>query len=420
MRLDNALHLTYCSNIHPGETWSEVRHNLENYLPVLKQRLSPQAPFGIGLRLSDLASQELLSQNHLKTFQTWLAEQDLYVFTMNGFPYGGFHHQRVKDGVYAPDWSTPERLEYTRRLVEILATLLPEGMEGGISTAPLSYKPWWVDDEAGREIVLSASTHQLAQLTAELISLKQNHGQLLHIDLEPEPDGLLENAAEVIHYFKHWLLPVGGAWLSETLGISKSQSEQHLRDHIQVCYDTCHFAVEYEHPQRVFEQFRSYGIKIGKGQLSAALRIEMPDDADKRQWLAVQLKPFAESTYLHQVIERHADGGLQHYLDLQQALSHFASSEAEEWRTHFHVPIFMDRYRAFQSTQADIIAFLQVLPDNRDCRHLEIETYTWDVLPPEMKLDISISIQREYEWVLDTLKRDHRFHKIALKNSSIK
>ncbi|MEM8501597.1 MAG: metabolite traffic protein EboE [Cyanobacteria bacterium P01_D01_bin.1] len=402
MKVNDALHLTYCSNIHPGETWAEVEHNLRNYLPALKQRLSPKAPFGIGLRLSDLASQEILKQDCLKQFQTWLAAEDLYVFTINGFPYGGFHHQIVKDQVYAPDWSKPERLDYTLRLVEILSACLPAGMDGGISTVPLSYKPWWIADSDARDAVFTASTQQLAQLTAKLVSLKQTKDQQIHIDLEPEPDGLLENTAEVIAYFQNWLLPAGGDWLAKALDISQAKAEQYLLEHIQICYDTCHFAVEYEQPQQVFEQLNAAGIRIGKGQLSAALRIDLPEDTEKRQWMSDQLEAFAESTYLHQVIERRADGQLQQHRDLTQVLSEFVSSDAKEWRTHFHVPIFIDRYQAFESTQADITSFLVALKNNPGCSHLEIETYTWDVLPAEMKLDMLTSIQREYEWVLET------------------
>ncbi|NEQ49522.1 MAG: metabolite traffic protein EboE [Leptolyngbya sp. SIO3F4] len=405
MRLKNGLHLTYCSNIHPGETWPEVKHNLETYLPALKQQLSPDHAFGVGLRLSNLASQELLTDSNLPQFKTWLADNNLYVFTLNGFPYGGFHHKIVKDQVYAPDWSKSERLDYTLRLVDILTALLPESIDGGISTVPLSYKPWWSDDDS-RDTVFANCTLHLAQLTARLAALREQSGQLIHLDLEPEPDGLLENATEVISYFQNWLLPQGGTWLAKQMGITKSQAERLLRDHIQVCYDTCHFAVEYETPQQVFEQFNTAGIKIGKAQLSAALRIDLPQDINERRWLVTQLEPFAESTYLHQVIERHPNGKLQHYKDLQTALPHFVNSQGQEWRTHFHVPIFIDRYQAFQSTQADITDFLKALESNPGSAHLEIETYTWDVLPPEMKLDMLTSIHREYEWVLATMSRD--------------
>lgn len=411
MNLDQSRHLTYCSNIHPGETWTEVKENLETYLPDLKQKLSPNAPFGVGLRLSDLASRELLANDHLKQLQAWLAHENLYVFTLNGFPYGSFHHQRIKDQVYAPDWSQPARLDYTLRLVQILAVLLPNGMEGSISTVPLSYKPWWINNDDAREAAFVVSTRQLVQLVAQLVLLRQRHGTFLHLNLEPEPDGLLENTADVLAYFKDWLLPLGSDRLAEEIGISKTKAEQALRDHIQICYDTCHFAVEYESPQQVFEQFQGAGIKIGKAQLSAALRIEIPDTVKRRQALITALTPFAESTYLHQVIERRLDGSLHRYTDLPLALPHLATSHAQEWRTHFHVPIFMDRYQAFESTQTDISAFLTALQHHPGCQHLEIETYTWNVLPPEMQLDISTSIQREYEWVLDNYPTHKSLHR---------
>ena len=398
---DGGFHLTYCTNIHPGERWSEVFANLEKYVPVLKARLAPGQPFGIGLRCSDVAARELLEGDALAQFQTWLTQQDLYIFTLNGFPYGGFHHQVVKDQVYAPDWSKQERLDYTLRLVKILAALLPEGIDGGISTLPLSYKPWLTGDKATRELVLRSGSMHLALVAAEMASIREETGKLLHVDLEPEPDGLIENAAEVIDFFKEWLLPIGGACLAERLGISQQLAEARLLDHVRVCYDTCHFAVEYEDPGSVFARLQAAGIRIGKIQISAAVRVILPEDS-QRSMVVERLRPFAESTYLHQVIERRLDGTFHHYPDLITALPHLEQSTAQEWRTHFHVPIFIRDYQILHSTQDDIVAVLDLLRTNHACKHLEIETYTWDVLPKEMKIDLLASIQREYEWVLAT------------------
>jgi len=395
-------HLTYCTNIHAGEAWQQVITNLQQYVPVLQARLAPQEPFGIGLRLADLAARELLAGDSLPQFQSWLTQQGLYVFTLNGFPYGGFHQQVVKDRVYAPDWSQPERLDYTLRLARILAALLPDGMDGGISTLPLSYKPWWRDDPGAREKVLEESSVHLARLTAAMIQIRRETGKLLHVDLEPEPDGLLENALEVIEFFQRWLLPVAGAYLAEHLGISRESAETALLNHVRICYDTCHFAVEYEEPASVFARFCEAGVQIGKIQLSAAIQVGLPAEVEKRHLISKRLRPFAESTYLHQVIERRADGSLHHYPDLETALPHLEASSAQEWRTHFHVPIFIQDYQILQSTQEEIVKVLELLPDH-PCQHLEIETYTWEVLPPEMKLDLLASIQREYEWVLATL-----------------
>ncbi|KJH73351.1 metabolite traffic protein EboE [Aliterella atlantica] len=397
MKIGNNLHLTYCSNIHPGEKWHEVFGNLEQYIPILRSRLSPQESFGIGLRLADVAVRELLAGDNLSCFQTWLGERNLYVFTLNGFPYGGFHNQVVKDRVYAPDWTKQERLDYTVGLAKILAVLLPQGIDGGISTLPLSYKPWWKTDKAACEQVFRDSCHHLALLTAELMKIRQQTGKFIHIDIEPEPDGLIENSLEVVEFFQEWLLPVGGAYLAEHLGMARELAEAHLLNYTQICYDTCHFAVEYEDPSQVFARFQAAGIKIGKIQLSAAIQVALNGN---RRLLLERLRPFAESTYLHQVIERWEDGSLHHYADLAAALPYLEDSPAKEWRTHFHVPIFIHDYQVLQSTQDDIVTVLNLLQNNPVCQHLEIETYTWDVLPSEMKIDLLASIQREYEWVL--------------------
>ncbi|MEH1826041.1 MAG: metabolite traffic protein EboE [Nostoc sp.] len=400
---NNNFHLTYCSNIHPGESWLDVFANLEKYIPELKSRLSPTEPFGIGLRLADIAAKQLLESNNLAQFQTWLIQQDLYVFTLNGFPFGGFHRQVVKDQVYLPDWSSEERVNYTLNLAQILATLLPEELDGGISTLPLSYKPWWEKDQATFEIVLKKSCLNIALVVVEMICIREETGKILHIDLEPEPDGLIENTSEIIDFYQNWLLPIGGNYLSEKLNIEQSLAEIKLLEHVRICYDTCHFSVEYEQPKSVFTRLQSAGIKIGKIQISAAIQVKIPAELEKRSLIVERLRPFAESTYLHQVIERRNDGTLHHYPDLITALPRLEQSLAEEWRTHFHVPIFIHDYQILQSTQDDIATVLHLLQTNNACSYLEIETYTWDVLPSEMKIDLLTSIQREYEWVLKEL-----------------
>ena len=393
------LHLTYCSNIHPGATWAEVESNLKQYLPQLKARLSPDHPFGVGLRLADIAARELLTGDNLAQFQIWLRAQDLYVFTLNGFPFGSFHHQVVKDQVYAPDWSTSERLDYTLRLIEILTVLLPSDLDGGISTLPISYKPWWQNSE-DKERVLDQSSLNLGIAIAKLAEVYQQTGKLIHIDLEPEPDGMLENTQEVIDFFQNWLLPTAGKWLQENRGIEQSVAKDWITEHIRVCYDTCHFAVEYEEPQDIIQNFKNAGIKIGKIQLSSAIKIDIPPQLAQRQAILAKISPFAESTYLHQVIAKHREGNFQHYADLSTALEYLLTTEAQEWRTHFHVPIFIPKFQLFESTQDHIVNLLTMLPNDDLGHHLEIETYTWEVLPTELKLDILTSIEREYQWVL--------------------
>ncbi|WP_242927959.1 metabolite traffic protein EboE [Pontibacter vulgaris] len=407
MLLNQAYHLSYCTNIHPGETWQEIFDNLVRYLPGIKKTLSPEKPFGIGLRLSDVASQELLEQNKLQQFRKWLDDIGLYVFTLNGFPYGGFHRQVVKDAVHQPDWTTTERAAYTIRLATILAALLPESMAGGISTSPLSYKPWYTGKPDQLEQVFYTSTAHLVQVIQALQSIKEATGKTIHIDLEPEPDGLLENTGEVIRYFQDRLLPQGIKTLMASSNLEETEAREVILEHLQLCYDVCHFALAYEEPVTAFARLKAAGIKIGKIQLSAALKVQLPPGTAARKAVAETLAPFAESTYLHQVVERSINGQLIHYTDLPLALQHIQKPEAREWRTHFHVPLFTASYNKLLSTQDDIVKVLALLQQDQITQHLEVETYTWEVLPEGLKKDVSESIQRELDWVIHTLNQTH-------------
>ena len=400
MNIGKGFHLTYCTNIHPGETWEAVWESLKQYLLPIKARISPDKPFGIGLRLSNQASQELEAGDQLAQFKAWLDENGLYVFLLNGFPFGAFHRSVVKDEVHQPDWTSPERLDYTRRLARILAYLLPEELEGGgVSTSPLSYKPWLDNDPEKTREVFQTATGQLALLVEDLFYLRQQTGRLIHLDIEPEPDGLLENTGEFVQYYEDWLLPRVTDYLQTRLGFSTEVAQDLIRTHIRLCYDVCHFAVAYEEPEAVFNRLESKGIRIGRAQISAALKADLPADAGARRELANQFGAFSESTYLHQVVVRNADGSLAQYPDLPPALEHFEDPGAVEWRAHFHVPIFLERYNQLQSTQAEILKVIALLKENQLTRNLEIETYTWEVRPAEIKQDLDISIARALDWL---------------------
>ena len=394
---DDSFQLTYCTNIHPANGWRAVMASLAHYAPALKARFAAEQPFGIGLRLSGQESAELLRGDLLDEFQAFLEQHGLYVFTLNGFPHGPFHRQTVKDAVHAPDWRDEERVQYTLRLITILARLLPERAEGGISTSPLSYKPWV---GAGDSTTWQHLTRQIVRVAAALVRVRDERGRLIHLDIEPEPDGLLENSVELARFYTDWLLPIGGRMLAEELKIAVEDAQERLLDHIRVCWDTCHVALAYEDPAEVLRRYAEIGIKVGKIQVSSALKVPLPSDIAERAALASALQPFAESTYLHQVIQQNTDGQLRQYSDLPDALPSIGDRQAAQWRIHFHVPIFVERYGLFGSTQDDIQRLFALLRKQQFCHQLEIETYTWEVLPPDLKQDLLESIAREYEWVL--------------------
>ena len=403
MNIGKGYHLTYCTNIHPGESWAAVYESLKTYTLPLKANISPDKPFGIGLRLSDRASQELEQENNLPEFKNWLYENGLYVHIINGFPFGSFHGSVVKDEVHHPDWTTPERLEYTKRLARILSFLLPEQLDGGISTSPLSYKPWLARDGGSTDAVLQQCSQQLALLVEDLFHRRSHTGKLIHVDIEPEPDGLLENSIEFIHFYEQWLLPAATDHLQMRLGMSQANAEEAVKTHIRLCYDICHFALAYEDHELVFSRLERKGIKVGRVQISAALKADLPANPDERRELASQFAQFSESTYLHQVLVRNTNGSITQYPDLPPALEHLYDPQAAEWRSHFHVPVFLERYNQLQSTQSEILRVFEILERKSETKYLEVETYTWEVLPSDIKLDLVASIQRELEWVLQHL-----------------
>ena len=398
---DGFFHLTYCTKIHPTHGWDELFASIQDCVPALKARLAVTGRFGLGLRLSDLESRQLLAGDRLARFRDFLQEHGVYVFTLNGFPYGSFRGPSVKAEVFAPDWRDEARVAYTRRLIGILAELLPGGVEGSISTLPLSYKPWLAP---GDEPALAQITRNLARTVLLLRQVREGQGKFIHLDIEPEADGWLENSAEVVDFFHRWLLPHGGKLLAGWTGMSLEQARAALCDHIQVCLDTCHLAVAYEEPAAVVDRFAANGIRVGKVQVTAGLKCAIPGDGKARRALARALKSLAHSPYLHQVTALRDDGTLCQYRDLGEALPRLPAVRDREWRVHFHMPLFAEGYEGLSTTQAETREVLRLLRKRGFTRHLELETYTWEVLPAAMQLDIVDSLEREYAWTLEILQ----------------
>lgn len=395
-----SFHLTYCTNIHPGDGWPEVFANLRKYAPALKKRLASDRPFGLGLRLSSKESEALLEKGNLELLRRFLDDEGLYVFTLNGFPFGRFHGGPIKSAVFAPDWRSAERTDYTLRLVEILRRLLPPGVEGGISTVPLSYRRWIREIDPAE---WKAITSQLVRVAGRLAEIEREEGIRIHLDIEPEPDGLVERSEEVVAFFERWLLPLGGPLLARSLALPEEAARRMLTDHLRVCLDSCHLAVMYESPEAALDRYARAGIRIGKMQISAAMEVIFPEERGARGKLRDRLRFFAESTYLHQVVARTEAGTFRRYPDLEGLLAEEEMPDAGVWRIHFHVPLFVASHASFRSTQAEVRALLKLLQAREITSHLEIETYTWEVLPKELKAELTDSIEREYRWVLAAL-----------------
>lgn len=390
---ESNVHLTYCSNIHPGETWAEVRAQIGAHLPKVKAELSPDRPFGIGLRLSAVAAEALSDPAAMAEFKAFLAAEDLYVFTVNGFPYGVFHGAPVKEKVYLPDWRNEARLAYSNRLADLLVQLLPvdPALDGSVSTVPGAFKP-----EIEGHADVEAMADMLIRHAAHLVGLRERTGRTISLALEPEPCCYIETVDEAVAFFRDYLFAADAvARMAALTGLGETAAADALRRHLGLCLDLCHAAVEFEDADAALAGLRDAGIRIGKMQISAGLRFARVDDAT-----IDLLRPFDDAVYLHQVVERNGDG-LRRYADLPEAFAAAAGKSGDrEWRVHFHVPIFLDDLGDFSTTQAFIREMLARQRSAPVTRHLEVETYSWDVLPAEYRnVDVDAAIVRELQWV---------------------
>ncbi len=385
--------LTYCLNIHPTQTFADVQAALAGPVAAVKAAVSPDAPFAVGLRFSGEALDELADPAKRTALKSMMQSQGFAGITVNGFPYGRFHGTRVKEEVYQPDWRSDERVRYTNDLADLMAEIAPDESFISLSTVPGTFKPLSYGAEA-----LMAENY--LRSVAHLVGIYARTGVTIGLAIEPEPACFLETIAETVAYFReHLFSDSAAARLAELSGLTMADAATALPRHLGLCYDVCHAAVEYEDPAGSIADLKAAGIPIHKLQLSAALRVAKMG-AEQRDALV----NFNEPTYLHQVL-RQTPEGLQSTTDLPEALALGDVTDGEEWRVHFHVPVFIDNLGAFSSTRNFLEQILALHRQDPISPHLEIETYTWDVLPDHLRGEtVDQDIVREMRWVMDQLQ----------------
>ncbi|CAL9621272.1 hypothetical protein SUDANB21_05867 [Streptomyces sp. enrichment culture] len=350
----STVHLAYCTNVHPAETLDGVLAQLRDHCEPVRRRLGRDR-LGIGLWLAKDAARALVTDPAaLRNLRCELERRGLEVVTLNGFPYEGFGAEEVKYRVYKPDWADPERLEHTAALARLLAGLLPDDVtEGSISTLPLAWRTAYDDERA------ETARTALRTLAERLDALEELTGRSVRVALEPEPGCVVETTRDAIDP----LTAVG-------------------HDRIGICVDTCHLATSFEDPGTALDDLARAGVPVVKSQLSAALHAEQPHLPEVREALAA----FAEPRFLHQTRTRTA-AGLRGTDDLDEALTGDALPDAGPWRSHFHVPLHAAPAAPLTSTLPVLTSVLTRLVGGPHplTRHLEVETYTWQALPPELR-----------------------------------
>ncbi|WP_433614859.1 metabolite traffic protein EboE [Dactylosporangium sp. CA-139114] len=365
------VHLAYGTNVHPAEDLDGIVAQLGTYATPMRERLGTDL-LGLGLWLSAGVAAELAADGTARRrLRRELDARGLEVVTLNGFPYGAFHAPVVKRAVYFPDWADPARLRYTLDLARILVDLMPDdAARGSISTLPLGWREPWDGPQSAR---VGQALDALAQGLARLEALT---GRAVRVAFEPEPGCVIENT------------------LQATVHLARVD-----RRRLGVCVDLAHLACQWEDPVAAVQRLARAGLAVVKVQVSAAL--EVADPAGAREVVT----RYAEPRFLHQT----RTAGCRHsYDDLDEAL---ASAEAggEPWRVHYHVPLHAEPEPPLRSTTPVLRAGLGVLVGGpvAACDHLEVETYTWGVLPaerrPQSPRELAHGMAAELAWTRDTL-----------------
>lgn len=376
MKITDNLHLCYSLNVYPGTTWAEKMAILRDKIPLIQKSIQrdQSEPFGIGLWLDAQTVDELQTSGLIDNFKLFLNEHNYYVFTVNAFPYKTFHGESVKTDVYAPDWTQQERVQYTNKVADILANLIPPGITGSISTVPGSYNKWITSNQQCELIARNILT------TAQ--HLKNIHiktGKKLVLSIEMEPDCLWESPQQFIAFYDKYF-----------------RSELDLCPYIGVCYDTCHQELLKNQPGEGLTQLIEAGITISKIQLSAAL------GAQSTESKIALANTFCDTVYLHQT-RVFAEESLYSYNDLPEALN--VADTTAPWIVHYHIPIYLTSlFAGLTAEKSELLEVIRMLQESDICSNIEIETYTYATLPAEMRIQsLEVSIAREYQWVINTL-----------------
>lgn len=382
------IQIGYCTNVHAGADLAQTQANLEKHACDVKKIFSPSQAMGLGLWLSASAARALIADNKVIELRDWLSEQGLVPFTLNGFPYGDFHREIVQHDVYLPTWNDERRLQYTLDLITILDQLLPEGMEGSISTLPLG---WPVPTPT--EDFLNGCAVNLKKVSKHLSELEQEQGRRITLCIEPEPGCILQRSTDLTSYFEEYLF-------------GKSDEDQ-VRRYLGVCHDVCHAVVMFEEQSEVLGLYQAAGIHVGKVQISSAIVLPFDEkNADEWSQALSQLRQTHESRYLHQTMIQPTNSEAIFFENLPDALKHLESStpKSAELRAHFHVPIYLNTFGYLHASQQAIRECIDTCRQWSDIQHYEVETYTWDVLPKELKVaSLAEGIAEELRWFKEIL-----------------
>ncbi len=389
------MHITHAGVIKPVTSFADIQTTIQGSLAPINQAISDDSPIGVSVRLSQAAlADDALTAESLRAV---LEANGLALHGISAVSIGG----GAKEQVHQPDWRTEERLGFMFPATNLAAEFATPEQEIGITTNALSYRRWVDVDMPGNWAALTLNVIRMVQ---HLAGIRDRTGVTLHIDLEPEPGSVLRDTADVVTFFRQWLLPRGGAMLSDRVSLGEASAAELILRHVRVALDTAHAAVVWDDAATSLDAFAETGIQIGRLQVSSALEVEVPSDPESQTVFTEHLATFASPTLLQQVVAQQDGEIVRRYDDLPDAMAMVAESAGQTWRIHTHAPLIADRYGGFASTRQDTAAWLrEIAARGIDVGMIELRSANWDVVPHDDRGPLESMIMREAEWVREQL-----------------
>lgn len=405
-RDDSHLDLTYCLNVHPSYTLDNVRESIQRYTIPLRHRLDIDGPMGLGLRLSFQTVKKLRNNpDELDEFRAFLRENNFYVFTLNAFPAGKFQDDGVKEEVYRPTWLEEDRVQYTKWAGNLLVQFLEDTDRdfGTVSTLPGTFREWGDSDRTWNHIL-----GNFLRMVYHFHKKWEETGNRIQLCIEPEPFCSFESTDDILRFFNEFLFENGIRQYLDAFEMTEDEARKMITDHLGICFDASHLSVQYEQLPESLDRIQQAGIDIGKMQISAAPALLSPS---RKPEAADSFLKMAEDRFLHQTYGQDAEGTIHSIKDLSRLNGDRLEEweQFEEWRTHFHVPVFVERMENILTTQEFLQEGLKYALEETEIPHFEIETYSWNVLPITTRSSLGITnltdvLEKEFDWTREQIR----------------
>lgn len=361
MKIKKLYKLTYCSNIFKTNNLKKLSFNIKKY----KEKFFKKYNLNVNICLSN----NLIKNINKKNLNSFREFYSIKITSINGFVYQNFHLKNIKENIYLPDWTSKNRFLFTKNILTYTDSIAKKKEKISISTLPISYIKWV--NFFLNPFIFYEATQNLKKLTMQI--------KKSHLDIEPEPFCLIESYSDFLKFKKNWI---------KTLIIKKNEKS------LTLCYDICHFSVIFEKQKIISKLITIDNLKIGKIQISIALKTIIHYKHVFIKKLTKTLTKLKKSDFLHQSIIKNYSK-IEKFSDIYFFLKKIHLFKNKELRIHCHIPLYKKKFKYFDSTYKDTFNSLNLIKKHNLTKNIEIESYTYHIF--FKKFNYYKSIKKEYE-----------------------